>query len=52
MPKSITNRATYCYLALNALAMGDCGAVEYAQQSHFNVLASFGSSKADRIRGI
>ena len=32
-----------CYLALNALAMGDCGAVEYAQQSHFNVLASLGN---------
>ena len=33
-----------CYLALNALAMGDCGAVEYAQQAHFNVLASLGGS--------
>ena len=32
-----------CFLALNALAMGDCGAVEYAQQSHFNVLASLGN---------
>ncbi|CAE7400109.1 unnamed protein product, partial [Symbiodinium microadriaticum] len=33
-----------CFIALNALAMGDCGAVEYAQQAHFNVLASLGNS--------
>ena len=33
-----------CFLALNALAMGDCGAVENAQQSHFTVLASLGNS--------
>ncbi|OLP74955.1 hypothetical protein AK812_SmicGene45344, partial [Symbiodinium microadriaticum] len=32
-----------CYIALGALAMGDCGAVEYAQQSHFNVLSSLGN---------
>ena len=32
-----------CYIALGALAMGDCGAVEYAQQSHFNVLLSLGN---------
>ena len=31
-----------CYLALATLAMGDCHAVEFAQQSHFNVLGSLG----------
>ncbi|CAE7035684.1 unnamed protein product [Symbiodinium sp. CCMP2592] len=31
-----------CYLSLGTLAMGDCHAVEFAQQSHFNVLGSLG----------
>ena len=33
-----------CYLALATLAMGDCHAVEFAQQSHFHVLSSIGCS--------
>ena len=33
-----------CYLALGTLAMGDCHAVEFAQQSHFHVLSSIGCS--------
>ena len=33
-----------CYLSLGTLAMGDCHAVEFAQQSHYNVLSSIGCS--------
>ncbi|CAE7648076.1 unnamed protein product [Symbiodinium sp. CCMP2592] len=33
-----------CYVALGALAMGDCHAVEFAQQSHFNVLSTLACS--------
>ena len=32
------------YLALNTLAMGDSMAVEFAQQAHYNVLSTLGSS--------
>ena len=35
-----TLHADGAYLALNALAMGDVHAVEFAQQSHYNVLHS------------
>lgn len=33
-----------CYLALSTLAMGDLHSVEFAQQSHFNVLNTIGCS--------